>query len=239
MNKYIIELLKLESTVIIPNFGALMKSGKSLIFNSILKYNDGKLENFIAEKENKEVQEVANMVAKHVREIIAEIEKGNEYIINEIGSFYKNENGKFALKTDGEDPIIKSTKTVPVTEIKDPEPKPIKENVIKNLFPEKKVTKHTPETNPVTQKELMDSVYNKEEIKQEEVKPVVIPTKKETPKKEKIVVTEKPKRKKKKGLVWLILKGGYQTNALGVLTTYFCALHKMLDYKPGELPRET
>lgn len=182
MNKYIIELLKLESTVIIPNFGALMKSGKSLIFNSILKYNDGKLEKFIAEQEKMEVQDVSNALAKYVREIIAIIEKGDEFLIVGIGSFYKNDSGKFALKTSFNSDE-KPNDTIS-GEIKE-EPK--KENIVTSLYKEKTTKKDSENTPTLTEQDLINSVStkktNKENTKKETEKivPPVVPTvKKET-----------------------------------------------------------
>lgn len=219
MNKYIIELLKLESTVIIPNFGALMKSGKSLIFNSILKYNDGKLEKYIAEQENMEIQDVSNALAKYVREIIAVIEKGEEFLIVGIGSFYKAESGKVALKIEGNSNNETVAEETPIST----EPK--KENIVTSLYKEKPVKKE--EANTPTENDLIKSVSTKK-IKEEEKKEPIKVT--PTPKKENIVKNEvikpetkketikpiakttkvketktKKEKKKKKGAIWLII----------------------------------
>lgn len=229
MNKYIIELLKLESTVIIPNFGALMKSGKSLIFNSILKYNDGKLEKFIAEQENVDLQDVSNELAKYVREIIAIIEKGDEFLIVGIGSFYKNDSGKIALKT------IEGENITPAETTKEePKKEDNKGNVVTSLYKEKPVKKDNPEKPSLTEKEIIQSVSTKKTAKEEpkeeektqkvippvtpiegeEVKPKSTETKKPVSQKEekktvkksaKPVKAKKEKKKKKKGFIWLIL----------------------------------
>ena len=204
MNKYIIELLKLESTVIIPNFGALMKSGKSLIFNSILKYNDQKLEKFIAEKENMELQDVSNALAKYVREIVSIIEKGDEFLIVGIGSFYKAENGKVALKMEENFTEEKDSEEIKVNT-------PKKETVVTSLYKDKPVKKE--ELNTPTENDLIKSVSTKKETPKE-VKPIL----KEEPKQQPVIIKEikkpevkpkvtKPKKekKKKKGLVWLLL----------------------------------
>ncbi len=54
MNKYLIELIKLQTSVILPGFGSLMignsKTGK-IVFNPLLKFNDGALAKYIAQKE--------------------------------------------------------------------------------------------------------------------------------------------------------------------------------------------
>jgi hypothetical protein len=161
MNKYIIKLLKLESTVIIPNFGALMKSGKSLIFNSILKYNDQKLEKFIAKQENMELQDVANALAKYVREINAEIEKGGQFLIVGIGSFYKAENGKVALKIDESTIEENSSEKNPITELK-------KETIVTSLYKEKPVKNEASKN--LTENDLIKSVSSEEEEEEEEAK---------------------------------------------------------------------
>lgn len=186
MNKYIIELLKLESTVIIPNFGALMKSGKSLIFNSILKYNDGKLEKFIAEQEKMDVQDVSNALSKYVREIIGILEKGDEFLIVGIGSFYKNDSGKFALKTS----VNTSEKTTDTIINDDIKTESKKDNVVTSLYKDKPVKKEDKDTPTLTEQDLINSVSTKKTAKEE--------PKKENPKKEteKVTPTAVPPIKK-------------------------------------------
>ncbi len=97
MNKYLIEILKIQKSVILPGLGALMvpsqKSGK-IVFNPHLKFNDGSLAKYIAEKEGIDNQEAQNKVAKFVREIEAELGKGNTYDMFEFGHFYKNKDGE-------------------------------------------------------------------------------------------------------------------------------------------------
>lgn len=104
MNKYIIELLKLQSSVILPGFGSLMisnsKSGK-VVFNPHLKFNDGALAKFIAEKEGIDSQEAQNQVAKFVREMEAEIAKGNSFDIFQFGKFSKNAKGDLEFVQEG------------------------------------------------------------------------------------------------------------------------------------------
>ena len=87
MNKYLIELLKIQNTVILPGLGALMiansKSGK-VVFNPLLKFNDGALAKFISEKDGVDVQNAQNQVAKFVREVEAELAKGNSFDIFQL-----------------------------------------------------------------------------------------------------------------------------------------------------------
>lgn len=226
MNKYIIDLLKTESTVIIPEFGALMKTGRSLIFNPILKFNDGKLQKYIAKKEDRDEQDVANMIAKHVREIIADIGKGNAYRVFGLGEFYKNEEGKIVFK---QEEVAPKETVSPITE-KVAVPKKEKEIVNKPDLKKDKPKEETEapkeekkETKPpvITSTFLEQSIKEKEEVepikvekkptveeKHEKVIPLVktanSPKKvKNTPKKSK---KEKKPKKSKKGLViWSVI----------------------------------
>lgn len=101
MNKYLIEILKIQSSIILPGLGALMvpsqKSG-AIVFNQHLKFNDGGFARYIAEKEGIDVQEAQNKVAKFIREIEAELGKGNSYDMFEFGKFFKTTAGEVDFK---------------------------------------------------------------------------------------------------------------------------------------------
>ena len=105
MNKYLIEILKIQSSVILPGFGSLMitntKTGK-VSFNPHLKFNDGALAKFISEKEGIDQQEAQNQIAKFVREVEAELGKGNSYDMYGFGSFVKDDDGNITFKAEGE-----------------------------------------------------------------------------------------------------------------------------------------
>lgn len=105
MNKYLIEILKIQSSIILPGLGALMvpsqKAG-NIVFNQHLKFNDGSLARYIAEKEGIDVQESQNKVAKFVREIEAELGKGNSYDMFEFGKFFKTNDGQVDFKMFGD-----------------------------------------------------------------------------------------------------------------------------------------
>lgn len=105
MNKYLIEILKIQSSVILPGLGALMvpsqKAG-NIVFNQHLKFNDGSFARYIAEKEGIDEQEAQNKVAKFVREIEAELGKGNSYDMFEFGKFFKTSDGQVDFKMAGD-----------------------------------------------------------------------------------------------------------------------------------------
>ncbi|MBK9192630.1 MAG: SPOR domain-containing protein [Crocinitomicaceae bacterium] len=114
MNKYIIELLRLQTSVILPGLGSLMignsKSGK-VVFNPLLKFNDGALAKFISEKDGIDKQTAQNQVAKFVREIEAELAKGNSFDIFQFGKFQKNAKGDIEFIQDSATSFVSEEKT--------------------------------------------------------------------------------------------------------------------------------
>lgn len=118
MNKYLIEILKIQSSVILPSFGSLMisnsKTGK-IVFNPHLKFNDGALAKFISDKEGTDVQAAQNQIAKFVREIEAELGKGNSYDMFEFGSFKKDKDGNVEFAMDPKGAIINEGAPAPKT----------------------------------------------------------------------------------------------------------------------------
>jgi cell division septation protein DedD len=102
MDKFIKLLLETENTVILPGFGAIVVENENtgkLMFNEYLKFNDGKLDNVIVANSNMDLQEAQNYVAKYVREIQMQIDKGESYDIYQLGKFYKSEDG--SIEFDG------------------------------------------------------------------------------------------------------------------------------------------
>lgn len=124
MNKYLIEILKIQSSIILPGLGALMvpsqKSG-TIVFNQHLKFNDGSFARYIAEKDGIDEQDAQNKVAKFVREIEAELGKGNSYDMFEFGKFFKTAAGDvdFKMYNDNSDNEAEE-KEVPVEKKKTP-----------------------------------------------------------------------------------------------------------------------
>lgn len=119
MDKFIKLLLETENTVILPGFGAIVVENENtgkLMFNEYLKFNDGKLDNAIVANSNMDVQEAQNYVAKYVREIQMQIDKGESYDIYQLGKFYKSEDG--AIEFEGN----KSGLTETIQEIAGPSP---------------------------------------------------------------------------------------------------------------------
>ncbi len=111
MNKYIIELLKLQGSVILPGLGALMvtnsKTG-AVSFNRLLKFNDGALAKFIAQQEGVLEQDALNRVAKLVREIEADVSKGTPYEIFGFGKFTRKAGADVEFELTSGDAIAQS-----------------------------------------------------------------------------------------------------------------------------------
>lgn len=197
MNKYLIEILKIQNSVILPGLGALMvpsqKSGK-IVFNPHLKFNDGSLARFIADKEGIEEQESQNKVAKFVREIEAEIGKGNSYDMFEFGNFFKNKDDEvdFKMYLSDAKPAAKTPKTekvvTPPVAKKEENAKPAKEPVKKK--DKKPVAKKAAENKP-------EATEESKQAKNKFVPPIIEDTKEDLTKKE-VKVEEKVNKKTEK-----------------------------------------
>ena len=101
MNKYLIEILKNHSSLILPGIGALMVTNRKtgeIKFNPHLTFNDGALATFIANEEKIDKVEAQNKVAKFTSEIKSVIDKGETYDIFQFGTIFKNKNGETAFE---------------------------------------------------------------------------------------------------------------------------------------------
>ena len=92
MNNYLLQLLKEVKTLIIPGLGALTVTNETtgeILFMPYLKFDDGTLAKHIASKENMELNDASNLISKFVREVTAELDKGNSYDMYQFGRFVK------------------------------------------------------------------------------------------------------------------------------------------------------
>jgi hypothetical protein len=131
MNNYLLLLLKELKTIIIPGLGALTLTNEAtndLLFMPFLKYDDGTLSKYIAEKEGMEVNDAKNLIAKFVREVLAELDKGEQYDMYQFGSFSK-ENNEIIFKQWENTPILQDKQVVVevTNEITDASPEVIPE----------------------------------------------------------------------------------------------------------------
>jgi hypothetical protein len=114
MDKYLKQLLETHAKVILPSFGAIVVENEdtgNLMFNEYLSYNDGKLDDLIVSESNMELQEAQNMIAKYIRDIQVEIDKGESYDIFELGRFFKNQDGDIEFEGNLKDGPKKQSKS--------------------------------------------------------------------------------------------------------------------------------
>lgn len=162
MDKYLLEILKDVNTIIIPGLGALTITNADkgeIMFMSYLKHDDGKLTSYIAEKEGMDENEAKNLVAKYVREIQIELDKGESYDMYQFGSFYKND-GEVDFKSWAQMNQATNEEVVkPVTSTQKPE---VKKEEPKVVIPPIEVKQETvtPPVKPTIKKEpLKENVY--------------------------------------------------------------------------------
>ena len=101
MDKFLIELLRLHNSVILPDFGAIVIANENtgeVMFNEYLKFNDGKLIALIVANSTMEEQDAKNVIAKYIRDIQIQLDKGESYDIFGLGSFQKDKDGSAIFK---------------------------------------------------------------------------------------------------------------------------------------------
>ncbi len=96
MEKFIIELVKENNRVIIPNFGAFIiskENGINILFNNFLSFNDGLLINFVAEQKGIDTVLATEEVFSFVDKLKKDLDETGEYQIKNLGVFKKDKNG--------------------------------------------------------------------------------------------------------------------------------------------------
>lgn len=110
IDKYIAELLKTNTRVIVPDFGAFMvktapgSSEKQVSFNDFLKYNDGLLVNHIVKKEGITKEEAQKKVKSFVEEIQNTLKSNKPFKVADLGYLYKDPRGSVRFKKGDEKP---------------------------------------------------------------------------------------------------------------------------------------
>lgn len=202
MNKYIKELLEQYAKVILPEFGAIViedEDTKSLMFNPYLSYDDGKLAKLVEERSSVDLQEAKNIVAKFIREIQYQVNKGDTYEIYELGAFSKNDDGAYifngSLLSKDVTTIAQDTSTSQTIASKHPK----KEKTI-NKEENKTPTKTTLANNKIkkeTDKKTAELALKEKKKKEKEAKKVqkILQKKKKKEEKYKAKVATKNKKK--------------------------------------------
>ncbi|MGQ1890183.1 SPOR domain-containing protein [Thermophagus sp. OGC60D27] len=103
MEQYLLELIRENNRVILPDFGAFIISrdaGATVLFNNFLTFNDGLVINYLSDKEGIESDEASKRVAEFVGKIKQELDENGEYTLQKIGSFIKDQNGILRFTQD-------------------------------------------------------------------------------------------------------------------------------------------
>ena len=184
MDKYIKQLLQLDSKVILPKFGAIVIANEetgSLMFNEYLTYDDGKIVGLVVSEEKIDQEKAKSKVQNLIQEIQAKLEKGDSYSLGSLGVFSK-EDDKVSFSGS-----IKAGGTTPppakkVAEEKGASPK-------ENIYIEKK-DKDDKKSNSADKTKQNQAKADKEQLKKEKIE------KKKAEKEKKIKEKEERKRKK-------------------------------------------
>lgn len=168
-HEYLIELLKQNKTVILPNIGAFSNNTNPqhpFLFNEFLKFNDGMVAKHISSKEGISMDAAGAAIDKFTNELKVILTAGKEVVIPGIGTLHQKD-GKTILShgstTSTPTPPIVEKKVEPVIEKK---PEPIIEKKIEPVIEKK------PE--PIIEKVIVPVVEKKPEpIVEKKVEPIV------------------------------------------------------------------
>ncbi len=243
MNNYLLQLLKEVKTLIIPGLGALTVTNEAtgeIMFMPYLKFDDGTLAKHIASKEGIEQNDASNMISKFVREVTAELDKGNSYDMYQFGRFVKvdgeiafeawsagNGGQQSAAEAPKVEKPVEPVKEEPKVEIKPVEeaPKTVEPKIEKIVPP----VAETPKTEPKAEK-TPPPVIEEPKVEAPKVEKIVPPVvepkkepvkqeaKKEPPKKDKPVKAEKAPKEKRKTSVFSYILWGFLVLVLGAGT---------------------
>ena len=97
MEKLLIRLIEEHDSIIIPDFGTLLKSGDKIIFNSFLKFNDGKLQKALSEEKGITDDEAKEQIQSLANRLASQAESGETAVIEGLGSFYKDSAGSIVF----------------------------------------------------------------------------------------------------------------------------------------------
>lgn len=207
MDKYLLEILKESNTIIIPGLGALTITNKETgetMFMPYLQHDDGKLAAFISEKDGIDEADAKNMVAKYVREIQTELDKGESYSMFGLGEFMKADDGdiEFSHSRNSELASAKSEKPaieVPfvVNELSDEVPtdteiSEVEESEMEPINDELESSESLEEVNAEVEELVIDETAIDDAITEEPIAIVDEPTIDEVVSEEPIVIADEP-----------------------------------------------
>lgn len=120
-NDILQKCLEINVTTIIPNFGAIMKMGKTFMYNEFLKYDDGKLTAFVVAELGVEQDAAKEMVEQWVSGLKQSLDKAEKVSFSGVGNL-EMVNGKLKFTaTPGAVEESKTESKVVVPEVVKPE----------------------------------------------------------------------------------------------------------------------
>lgn len=213
MDKFLIELLQLNNAVILPDFGSIVIANETtgeVMFNEYLKFNDGKLIALLVANSTMDAQDASNMVAKYIRDIQIQLDKGESYDIFGLGSFQKDKNGSIIFTGN-----LNSSNKKEAEIFMGPSPTPPSENAGIEETPSGEVEEDFWEHNDSDEEEATEETDEPiiSETTTEIVEPAESTFAEETPqttdhpKKEKATkqIKEKKEKKKRGILFWILI----------------------------------
>jgi len=122
MEQHILSILKESNTIIIPNLGALTITNQTtgeIMFMPYLKYDDGKLSNYIAEEEGISSDEAKTKITSFTENILNKLTTSGSASLPGIGTFSKGEDDiefKHDSNAENTQTIIETSPQVPASE---------------------------------------------------------------------------------------------------------------------------
>ena len=105
MDKKIVSLLDSNLRVIIPEFGAFIirqQEPRAVVFNELLKNNDGLLIEHIIKTENVEPDIAEQMLADFISQVTRTIDSGKVFEIAGLGKLWKDKSGRLSFTPENE-----------------------------------------------------------------------------------------------------------------------------------------
>lgn len=116
MEKHIQYLLNTNLRIIIPDFGAFIIRQKEplvIVFNELLRYNDGLLIDYLARHENIEKDMAKHQVTEYAENLVKTLESGKEVKLEGIGILRRTGEDKIEFVQAGKEVPKRSSKKVP------------------------------------------------------------------------------------------------------------------------------
>jgi len=245
MEQYLLELIRENNRVILPDFGAFIVSrdaGTTVLFNNFLTFNDGLVINHLGDREGIDPIEASKRVSDFVDKIKKELDEKGEYTLQKIGSFVKDQNGILRFT---QDPSI----TDLILEGQDEREKPSDDIGLLDLDSESDTSKPKEERTVLPPKEELEPSVKKEEslLNIEERK-----VKSEVSKKSQVPPPKVPKsnsakgnsssevkqEKKRGGWNWLVILLVILI-PVALLLYYFLVIKDKEGLKENEIPAQT